>query len=71
MESVTILLGSFLLLPLYDFWAQMPLHKPFKWGKITYLLDLIAVAMFSFFLSMTYQLVIKNRSNDESAQFNK
>lgn len=66
MESSTIILASFLLLPFYDFWAQVPLKKPFKWGKIIYLLDIVAVAMFAFFLSQTYQLVIKNRENDES-----
>lgn len=71
MESSTIILGSFLLLPFFDLWAQIPLNKPFKWGKLIYLLDITAVAMFSFFLSQTYQLVIKNRENDNSPDFYK
>ncbi len=51
MEGSLAVLGAFLLLPLYDLWAQMPMNKPFKWGKISYMLDLVAVSMFTFFIS--------------------
>ena len=62
--------ASFIFLPIYDFCAQYPLKKPFKWNKITYILDIIALSMFSYFFSQVYQLLLKNQEDDGSPEFN-
>ena len=42
-------LGSYLFIPIFDICAQIPLNKPFKYIKIHYLLDFIALTMFLYF----------------------
>ena len=51
LEETLILFGIFLLQPIFDFFGQLSLGKPFRWLKATYTLDLIAVVAFSYYFS--------------------
>ena len=68
LEYCLFFLGTLLLQPFLDFFAQFPI-KQFEIFKITYLLDVVAVCSLSFFFNQTYLILAKTRQDDGSLEF--
>lgn len=64
-------LGSFLFIPIFDICAQIPLNKPFKFIKIHYILDIIALAMFLYFFISVWPIFDKYNQFEDSKEFRK